>query len=128
MGKLKILVIDDEEGIRDMIWAALSSSHEVVPVSSGEEGIDLFPQTPPFDLVMTDRNMPGGMFGEEVVRKIKKLNEALGVKAKVILMTSATRDLETIKEMATAAGADAVVDKYFWKEELDKFIQQNFPR
>jgi CheY-like chemotaxis protein len=66
----RILIIDDEEGIRDAFMLALSRlpEYEVVPAASGAEGIELIRAQRP-DLIFLDLHMPG-MTGVEVMRKV----------------------------------------------------------
>jgi CheY-like chemotaxis protein len=55
----RILVIDDEEDILNLFSKVLSFlGYEVVVASSGTEGLNLF-LTNPFDLVITEFQMPG---------------------------------------------------------------------
>lgn len=68
----RVLLVDDEEGIRKVVSIALKDAgYEVWTAENGEQGLDLFRrQQPP--LVLTDIKMPG-MDGIEVLRRIKEL-------------------------------------------------------
>jgi len=69
----RILVIDDEETVREVLEKMLSQvNHRVTVARNGDEGIRLF-QEKEFDIVLTDLGMPG-MSGWEVCQKIKKVN------------------------------------------------------
>jgi len=69
----RILVIDDEETVREVLGKMLSQvNHRVTVAQNGDEGIRLF-QAKEFDIVLTDLGMPG-MSGWEVCQKIKKMN------------------------------------------------------
>lgn len=65
----RILIIDDEESIRDAFKLALSRipDYEVVPAASGDEGLELIGAQRP-DLIFLDLHMPG-MTGVEVMRR-----------------------------------------------------------
>ncbi len=106
MRSLKILLVEDSKDIRTLLAGFLSNlGHKVVEAANGKEGMMIFEKSLDFDLVITDRNMPGGILGEEVVRFIKFSYP----QTKVFLMSS---DLEREVEMvAKAAGADGVFDK-----------------
>jgi two-component system NtrC family sensor kinase len=82
MNMSKLLVIDDEEGIRRMLNLSLSSDgYEVLTAPGGEEGIKLFKdESPP--IVLTDIKMPGAD-GIEVLKRIKDLDPD----AEVIMIT-----------------------------------------
>ncbi len=71
MGRARILVIDDERAVRDLISDALSiEGHEVFTAENGKEGLDLIGQYR-FDLIFCDLRMPemdGQAFYEEVQR------------------------------------------------------------
>ena len=54
----RILVIDDEEGIRAAIVRILRGAHEVLTASSGKEGQALLEKDKRFDLVFCDLMMP----------------------------------------------------------------------
>lgn len=69
----RILVIDDEETVREVLEKMLAQvDHRVTVARNGDEGIRLF-QEKEFDIVLTDLGMPG-MSGWEVCQKIKKMN------------------------------------------------------
>lgn len=71
-GPLRILVIDDEEGIRVSLYTALQRErHFVAVAASGVEGLRLFGISK-FDVVLTDLGMPG-MSGWQVAQAVKRL-------------------------------------------------------
>ncbi|MCZ6717865.1 MAG: diguanylate cyclase, partial [Gammaproteobacteria bacterium] len=79
----RVLVVDDEESIRDMLTEVLvAEKYEVVQAPSGEEALDLFRDNP-FPLVITDIRM-GGMNGFELLGEIKQL----AAETHVVIMTS----------------------------------------
>jgi DNA-binding NtrC family response regulator len=56
---VRILVIDDELSVLEVLRKILQfEGYDVVTAASGEEGVELFRQTP-CDLVITDMVMPG---------------------------------------------------------------------
>jgi signal transduction histidine kinase/FixJ family two-component response regulator len=69
----KLLLVDDEEGIRKVLGIALSDAgYKVFTAKNGEEALDIFrKETPP--IVLTDIKMPG-MDGIELLQKIKHEN------------------------------------------------------
>ena len=71
MNNEKILIIDDEAGIRSSLQGILEDEgYAVKTTDSGEKGIDLI-QNENFDLVLLDIWLPE-MGGIEVLEKIKK--------------------------------------------------------
>ncbi|MDY6792482.1 MAG: hybrid sensor histidine kinase/response regulator [Thermodesulfobacteriota bacterium] len=69
----KILLVDDEEGIRKVLGITLSDSgYRVFLAENGQEAFRIFKtESPP--IVMTDIKMPG-MDGIELLKNIKRLN------------------------------------------------------
>jgi signal transduction histidine kinase len=66
----KILLVDDEEGIRKVLTISLADrGYEVTACSSGEEALNRFREIKPC-IVMTDIKMPG-MDGIELLKRIK---------------------------------------------------------
>ena len=75
----KILIMDDEEPIRNVISALLRRlGHDVVVAKDGDEAIQLFRESldsaAPFDLAILDLTIPGGMGGEEAVKELLKMD------------------------------------------------------
>lgn len=69
----KLLLVDDEEGIRKVLGISLmDAGYDVVTAESGEEAFDIFKNTEP-PIVLTDIKMPG-MDGISLLRKIKQEN------------------------------------------------------
>ncbi len=83
MVAFSVLVIDDEVDFMETIVNRLQKRNlETVGVTSGEEALKLIDRKP-FDVVLLDIKMPGGMDGIETLREIKKRQPL----AEVILLT-----------------------------------------
>lgn len=86
----KILIVDDDIDVRDIISETLSSNgYEVEQAESGDEGWEKFQSFNP-DLVILDLIMESYDAGFILAYKIKKANPALPV----IMATSVNRDSE----------------------------------
>ncbi|MCK5542156.1 MAG: response regulator [Desulfobacterales bacterium] len=73
MENCKILLVDDEAGIRNVLKITLESSgYDVCLASDGETGLKTFIQEKPC-IVVTDIKMPG-IDGIELLKRIKNLN------------------------------------------------------
>ena len=68
----RILVVDDEESIRDILSMALGKTYEVEAAEDGAKGLELFKQGE-FELIITDSTMPG-MNGHQLARESKKIS------------------------------------------------------
>jgi len=77
MSKKTILVVDDEEIIRDFLGEVLDEDYSVSTASDGDEAIELLKQRS-YDLVITDMKMPK-VSGEELVKFCKSRNPAYKV-------------------------------------------------
>jgi len=79
---MKLLVIDDEKPVLEMLELSLTSEgYEVLTAESGYEGLEIFAEEAP-KIVITDIKMPG-MDGIEV---LKRINNS-GSEAEVIVIT-----------------------------------------
>lgn len=115
--RARILVIDDEPFVRDILSKMFGlKGHEVVVASDGEEGIERF-KSEPFDLVFTDLGMPK-LSGWEVGKTIKELRP----QTPVIMITGWGTELDPGKLRAN--GIDRVVTKPFNFEELHQVVLQ----
>jgi two-component system, NtrC family, sensor kinase len=71
--KPKVLLIDDEEGIRKLLGISLRDAGYTLSIAvDGERGIELFMEESP-EIVLTDIKMPG-LDGIEVLRRIKAMS------------------------------------------------------
>lgn len=71
MAKKKIMVVDDEESLLELMKAILeSNNYEVTTALNGEECLEKLKKEKP-DLVLLDMMMPG-MSGREVCDRIRK--------------------------------------------------------
>jgi CheY-like chemotaxis protein len=73
LGKLRVLIADDEDIVRHILREYLAADgHVVEACAHGRDAIEKF-QHAPFDVVILDRAMPG-MNGDQVAVVIKQLN------------------------------------------------------
>jgi CheY-like chemotaxis protein len=123
MGKKKILIIDDEEDICEIMKLNLENTgeFEVTTVYSGERGIDTVGKND-FDLVITDFYMPG-MDGGEVIDSVKKLKPDLPV-----LLFTVYHDDEVTLAPSIKEKADGLIDKPIRHEQLYSAIKRALSR
>ena len=125
IGSGKALVMDDEEIIRDIAGEMLSySGYHVTFAKNGEESIDFYKKEMetgiPFDFVILDLTIPGGMGGKEAIKKILQIDP----KAKVIVSSGYSNDpvMANYKEY----GFSGVIAKPFQLKNLQKAINSVF--
>lgn len=78
-GEGRILFMDDEEDIREMMSLMLASlGYEVTTVNDGVEACRLYQEkrdiNEAFDIVILDLTIPGGMGGKETIRRLIELD------------------------------------------------------
>ena len=106
-----VLVIDDEEVMRDILGSLLErEGYSVRLASSGQEGLDLA-KSLPFDAVIVDVMMPG-IDGLQVLDELKKHDEELPV-----LMITAYASMESAIT-AMKKGAFDYITKPFKNDEV----------
>ena len=87
--KARILIVEDEEEVRNLLSDILASGeHEVEVAANGSQGLEMF-ETGSFDLVFTDLGMPD-ISGWEVAKKIKAINR----KVPIVLVTGWNVEIE----------------------------------
>ena len=68
----RILVVDDERGIRSLLMLTLRrAGHTVLAASDAKEAMSLMADVGPFDLLLSDVIMPS-VDGHELVRRVMK--------------------------------------------------------
>src|ERR1051325_878778 len=106
-----ILVVDDEEIMREILETLLKrEGYDVRLASSGEEGLELA-RALPFDAALVDIMMPG-MGGVATLDELKRLDEDLAV-----IMITAYASVESAIS-AMKAGAFDYISKPFKNEEV----------
>lgn len=75
----RVLVVDDEASIRDLLSRTLSlAEYDVDVAADGQAALDRMRQQP-YDLLVTDLRMPGGIDGLSVIREAKRFNSDIPV-------------------------------------------------
>ena len=111
MNKKKVLIVDDQVGIRILLVEVFSSEgYETYQASNGKLALEIVNDVSP-DIVLLDMKIPG-MDGLEILKHIKAIDKTL----KVIMMT-AYGELAMIRE-ATDLGALMHFTKPFDIDEL----------
>ena len=90
----KVMVVDDEGGIRELVSRCLADSRfELTVAASGEEALALARNPAALDLLITDQLMPG-IEGHELARRLRTANPNL----KVLYLTGHSDRLFAAKE------------------------------
>ena len=119
-GKGKILVMDDEELILDLVEQMLPRmGYKVAVARDGSEALDMYRQAArdaPFDAVILDLTVPGGMGGKETVGELKRIDP----EAKVIVSSGYGND--PIMTDYASYGFSGVVAKPYTMDRLGKAL------
>ncbi len=106
----KILVVDDDPHIREVISFALDKANMAVMLANdGKQALESFTKSP-VDLIILDINMPE-MDGLECCREIRKTSE-------VPILFLSSRDDEIDRILGLEIGGDDYVTKPFSPREL----------
>jgi CheY-like chemotaxis protein/anti-sigma regulatory factor (Ser/Thr protein kinase) len=115
--KARILVIEDEAGIQNLLSAILrKGGHEVEIATSGDQGIEIY-ENNEFDLVFTDLGMPG-MSGWQVAEKVKGING----RVPVVLITG--WDIRQEESEMKDSYVDLIVHKPFEVDHVLNVVQE----
>jgi DNA-binding NtrC family response regulator len=117
MGNERILVVEDEEGMREFLKILLGKErYEVAACECGKDAIEKFKEES-FQVVITDVKMPG-MNGIEVLAAVKKIDPSVPV----IIMTGHA-SMETAIE-AVNKGAFAYLVKQARNDEIKQMVKK----
>jgi two-component system, OmpR family, response regulator MtrA len=120
MSKGKVLVVDDDSALAEMVSIILrSEGYEPDAVGDGASALERFRQVQP-DLVLLDVMLPG-LDGVEVCRQIRRSSPV-----PIIMLTARTDTTDVVRGLE--AGADDYVSKPFKPQELMARIKARFRR
>ena len=108
--KIHILVVDDDNRIRDLLKEYLNENNYIVSTSEDSENAKIKLTQFKFDLIVLDVMMPG-QNGYELTKEIKK-----NIKVPIILLTARSEVENRIKGLEL--GADDYISKPFEPKEL----------
>jgi len=120
---LKILVMDDQEIIRELTQAILGDlGHKVTVAKDGLEAIDICRLAKeldePYDVVILDLTIPGGMGGKEAIKSILEIEP----KIKVIVSTGYSND--PVLSEFEQYGFSGFIAKPYRNKELIEVLQK----
>jgi len=122
-GKGRILVMDDEEMVRRIVGQMLSLlGYDADYAIDGSEAIEMYQAKKqsgrPFDAVIMDLTIPGGMGGKEAISKL------LGLDPDVKAIVSSGYSNDPIMSNYKAHGFKAVIVKPYQVQELNEVLER----
>jgi len=111
-----LLIVDDDDAIRGMLFDLLSDRYECSTASMAEEALQ-YVEVEKYDAILTDIAMPG-LTGVELLKKIQENHSA----TPVILISGkgSEQDPQALIEM----GAFAYVTKPFNLDEIEEVVER----
>ena len=125
-GSGRVLVMDDEDLIRDVVTCILDSmGYAVDSCADGREAVERFraarENNVPFSAVILDLTIPGGMGGKEAASRI------LEIDPDAVLIVSSGYSSDPVMANFRQYGFSGVVAKPFHTEELAKEMKRLIP-
>jgi two-component system, cell cycle sensor histidine kinase and response regulator CckA len=126
-GEGRVLFIDDEEAVRKVTAMILTKlGYSVVLAAEGREGLERYVQArregKPFNLVITDLTIPGGMGGVETATELLRLDPA----ARIIVASGYSN--EDVMAHPAKYGFQAAIPKPFLLTELGSILRNVLDR
>lgn len=119
--KCRILVMDDQEDLRDLISEGLRlMGHEPLAVSDGETALASYHRAKtdaPFDAAILDLTIPGGMGGAEVAREIRKHD----AKIPIFIVSGYANDRDEM--LLAESGISGALQKPFTIAQLTQMLR-----
>ncbi|MBU0971570.1 MAG: PAS domain S-box protein [Proteobacteria bacterium] len=125
-GSGRILIMDDEEVIREMLVEILTGmGFSIVATRDGKEAFHAFTesrnQKNPFRAVILDLTIPGGIGGKETLRRIREIDK----KTPVFVASGYSED--TAIAAPESFGFTASLEKPFLISQLARMLEKHLP-
>jgi DNA-binding response OmpR family regulator len=114
---LEILLVDDDQPLRDMLTRSFErEGHRVTAVADGEAALDAAAERP-YDIVLLDVALGAGPTGHDVARLLRGRRDVVPI----IMLTALDSEADAVQGLE--AGADDYVTKPFGLAELRSRIR-----
>ena len=114
----KVLICDDEEGIRESLKLILGDHYDLILTDSGEQCLQCLDQDQNIGLVLLDIKMPK-INGLEILKAVKSKRPDLNV-----VIVTGYKSVETACE-ASSLGASGYIVKPFKSDEILNTVQNS---
>lgn len=110
--KKKVLICDDEEGVRESLKLILEDGYDLSFAATGKEAIEKTKKEP-IDIVILDIKMPK-MNGLEILKELKKISP--GIK---VIIASGYKSVETASEAIKFGASDYIIKPFETSQVLN---------
>jgi DNA-binding NtrC family response regulator len=114
----KVLICDDEEGIRESLKLILGDHYDLILTGSGEQCLECLKHDKSIGLVLLDIKMPK-IHGLDILKAIKEKRPGLNV-----IIVTGYKSVETASE-ASSLGASGYIVKPFKADEILEAVRKN---
>lgn len=119
----KVLFMDDDEGFREVAGAMLKElGCDVFFAIEGGEAFKLYKKAlnseKPFDVVIVDLIVPGGMDGAEVIKKLRKIDS----KCRIVLSSGYFQ--HSLMSKINKDEIDGIIPKPYMKKDLSEILKR----
>ena len=116
----RILVVDDDQMIRDVTLRRLSSlGYRAIAAATGAEALEALASGADVDLLLTDIRMPGDLHGAALAKEARRLRPQIKV-----LFVSGAPDDDTLLQNGAGEDAAHLLLKPCTKAELAEKIRE----
>ncbi len=120
-----ILIVDDDQSMRDLISALLGSTYQVVTATDATEALTQAHLTRP-DLVLLDLNLRRHHDGLEVCRTLRRESDPALAQAPIVIITG--YDDQKTESAALSAGANSYLTKPISGSDLRTLVSRLLAR
>lgn len=113
MQKQKLLICDDEEGVRGSLSLILSENYDLVFAENGRQAVQALKSSPDIKAALLDIKMPGKN-GLEVLKEIKSFNKEVPV-----IIVTGYQSVEAAAEAIKAGAANYIIKPLESKSVLE---------
>lgn len=115
-GRGRILIVDDESNLVDIVQSKLESyKYEVITATNGEQGLKKAAKEKP-DLILLDVNMPV-MNGREMLEKLRKNPD---LKDMPVIMCTVVSEPQDIAAISSYGLADYIIKPFDFTELMER--------
>lgn len=119
----KVLIVDDEKSIREILEMSLEDEWTVVTATSGQDGIDVASREKP-DLILLDRMMPG-MDGLTTLEKLRSNPDTADIPVIFLTARVQTRDMADYQGLHVLGVLSKPFDPMTITDEINEMLGRN---